>query len=75
MYQKIGHIGTYMHMSSQWTTCIGGFSFDLNHWPYVGTWAYTETEVHNEQPVSEFIGMYQTIGLMGNMGRYRHMSA
>ena len=55
-------------MSSQCTSCIEGFSFDLNHWPYGGTWAYTDTGVHNEQPVSEVVVVNQTIGHIGENG-------
>ena len=46
VYQKIGHIGTYMHMSSQWTTCIGGFSFYSNHsiWGHIGIYRHMSTQ-------------------------------
>ena len=46
VYQKIGHIGTYMHMSSQWTTCIGGFSFYSNHsiWGHISIYRHMSTQ-------------------------------
>ena len=63
-----GHMGTYIHMSSQCTSCIEGFSFDSNHWPYGGPWSHTDTWVYIERTVSEILVVYLIFGHMGENG-------
>ena len=66
--QIICHMGTYRHMSSQWTTSFRGYWYVSNHWPHGGTFAHTDTWVYNRQPILEVIPVAQTFGHMGAHG-------
>ena len=70
MYQNIGHMVTHGHILTHELTMNTrrGCRYVSNHWPHGGTWIQVDTIGHNEQKVSEFIGMYQTIGYIGAYG-------
>ena len=72
----MGHMGTYLNMSSQWTTSVGGNRYLSNHRIQGGTWAYTETWIHNEQPVSEVTKVsIKPLYSWGYMTTQRHKSS